>query len=201
MCDDSGLVELDPYDYRKLDDIREGMKGAAQWLTAASVAKSLVAINEALGGVTLRPAGGIYWLNEDKLDRWAAVSDLFERASAHQDKDGEDVNPSKIHVLRVVADEQMVRAVGESLTNEITSAVETIEAELNSGELRSEACERRLTKAAKLLEKVKAYEGSFGITLEALHTMLDRAATAAAMATIQSSAASSCGQRALAWCA
>ncbi len=186
--DDLGFVTLDPCDYDKHEAILTGMRGAAGWITATSAAQSLIGIIESLGGLTVRRAGGTYWLNEDKLDRWTKVAELFEGASARTDKDGKDAMPSEISTLSVVANEEMVRAIGGSLDREITAAVETIEQELSSGELKSDACERRLLKAGKLMEKVRAYEESFGITLNALHAMLDRTANAAALATLQASA-------------
>ena len=109
---ETGEVKLDPYDYEKLIAVRHGMAGAAEWLTAASVGSALVKLVEWCDGVALRPSGGVYWVRDDRLPEWEEIANVFERASAQKDAEGKDQPPNAVYVMRVVADEQMVRAVG-----------------------------------------------------------------------------------------
>lgn len=183
--DDDERVELDPFDAEKRAAIRTHMASSAEWYTTTAVSKSFVRLIEHFGGVTLRDAGGVYWLNDDVLDRWAAVADAFEQASPTE----EDKPKNKIHVLRVVADEQMVRAVGDALTAEVESTLATIENELAAGELKESACETRLRRTGKLMEKVRRYETAFGEHLSKLTAACNRTGQAIAMASLQASAA------------
>jgi hypothetical protein len=185
---DDGEVDLDPYSYDKWQAITASMRGAARYLTAASVSKSLVNIIEgAFGGVTLRDAGAIYWVLEDKIHLLEQVADVFEKASCVEN---ETDRKTQVDILWVAANARMVKAVGTALTNEIQAAVSHIESELQSGELKQVACENRLHRTGDLLGKVKRYEEAFGVHLTALHDALERTATAVAMATLQASAAS-----------
>jgi hypothetical protein len=186
---EAGELSLDPWDGDRERAIRAGMAGAAEWLTVTSVGKALVSLVEHFGGVALRPAGGVYWLNDAQLDDWAKVSDVFEAASTHSEQD-----PSKVYVLRVVADEQMIRAVGDALTVEVEKEVAEIEAEVSRAgdeQLSEKACLRRMERADKIEAKVRRYEAAFGTPLTKLTEATKRAAGAAAWAVLQHSVAAS----------
>lgn len=188
LKDDGGLV-LEPYDIDKYQAIEAGMRGAAEWLTAAAVGKCLVGIIEHMGGVCLRGNGGVYWLNDDALDTWVRVGDLFEYASAHQDETGADVEPSRVYVLRVVADEQMVRAVGDALAVEVEAELSKIEEELAEPDLTPAVCVRRMDKADRIEQKVRRYERAFHEPLTKLVEAVQKASANAAMAALKASAA------------
>ena len=163
LNEESGELLLDPYDDCKLREVKEHMEEAAKWLPAAAVSNCLTSIVDHLQGVTLRDAGGVYWLNDAMLDLWARVGDAVEAASAATGK------PSRVYSLRVVADEQMVRAVGDSLTDEVEHTLQRIETELQSEELKEAACCNRLQKVSDLERKVQCYEQAFSEPLTRLH--------------------------------
>lgn len=181
-------VELMPYDSDKLDQIRDSMCSVAEWFTAASAGKSLVKLIEHHGGVPLRPNGAIYWLNQEHLNIWSQVAGVFEGAGGRnaETKEAE----TKVYMLRVVADEQMVSAVGDALTAEIEAACQMIEEELADGNLGTQACQNRIMRAGDLLKKVRRYEQAFGKPMQVLTEAIERAGTSLAMATLQQSAAS-----------
>lgn len=187
--DDNGVLSLEPHNQTKYEAIKAGMAGAAEWITATAVGKSLVAIVEKLGGVCLRENGGVYWLNEWSLDLWVKVGDLFEAASARQDGEGNEVSPSRVYILKVVADEQMVRAVGDALRAEVEHEIAKIENELADSDLTPATCVRRMDKASRIEEKVRRYENAFNEPLTALVDCVQRAGQNAAMAALQASAA------------
>ena len=182
-------LELDPWNHDNRYRVLEGMEGAAGWLTNASVGTALVNLVEKhCDGVALRPSGGVYWIREDRLDEWTRIADVFESASAKGDSDGKEATPNAIYVLRVMADEQMVRAVGDALTSEVSYEVASIEADVAGGNLGGEACITRLRKTATLEAKVKRYERAFASPLTELQEAVRRAGVAVAQATLQASA-------------
>jgi hypothetical protein len=187
--DDKETLWLDPDDWDKRERIRAGMRSAAEWLTSASVGSALVKlVEEHCDGVALRPSGGVYWVREDRLDEWTRIADVFERASAQADKDGNPARPNAIYVLKVLADEQMARAVGDALTSEVAAELSQIEQDVADGDLKEQACLSRLKRVGALESKVKRYETAFASPLTVLHEAVERASVAVAQATLQTSA-------------
>jgi hypothetical protein len=187
--DDKATLRLDPDDWDNRERIRAGMQSAAEWLTSASVGSALVKlVEEHCDGVALRPSGGVYWVREDRLDEWTRIANVFEQASAQADKDGNPASPNAIYVLKVIADEQMVRAVGDALTAEIAAELAQIEEDVADGDLKEQACVSRLKRVGALESKVKRYETAFASPLTVLHEAVERASVAVAQATLQASA-------------
>jgi hypothetical protein len=185
------MVDVDPYDGERRRDIASRMSGAAGWLTNTSVASSLVKlVEEHCDGVVLRQSGGVYWVREDRLDEWTQIADVFEMASAKGDKEGEEVAPNAIYALKVVGDEQMVRAVGDCLTDDVLGELTRIESEVADGNLKEGACLSRLRNVGAFEAKVKRYEDAFSTPLNTLQDAVRRASTAVAQATILASAGS-----------
>lgn len=186
---ENGHVRLDPESREHEEAIKAGMAGAAEWLTAASVGSALVKLVEWCDGVNLRPSGGVYWVREDRLPEWEEIAQVFEQASAQKDREGNDQPPSAVYVMRVVADEQMVRAVGDALTAEVEAELVSIQQDIASGELKEQACETRLRKAVKLEGKVTRFEKAFDSPLTRLREACKAARIATAQATLEASAA------------
>lgn len=176
-----GTLSLSPPE--RYGEVWDKMRKAREFLPLATVSKLLVDVIEHLGGVSLRDSGGVYWLNDDVLDNWTPVADLMEAAAL---PGGPECHVS---ALRVVADEQMVRAVGDALTSEITTALSAIENELTDGDITERVCESRLARLAKLSAKVRRYADAFGQPMTMLTDAIQRAGAATAMATINASAA------------
>lgn len=182
LDEEDGRLSLDPADYDKRVAIQEGMARAAEWVGASACGAALVKlVEDYCDGVSLKPNGGVYWVREDRLDEWACIAEVFEKART----DNED-KPNAVYVMRVVADEQMARAVGDALTAEIEAELASIEADIADGNLQEQACINRLRKTGSLEAKVKRYEAAFALPLTALREAIDRAAVAAAQAAVQS---------------
>ena len=189
LYEETGALGLAPHDDANYVAIVEGMESAAKWLTSASGASALVKlVEEHCDGVALRPSGGVYWVREDRLEEWTRIADVFERASAQSDKDGNPASPNAIYVLKVLADEQMVRAVGDALTAEVAAELAQIEQDVANGDLKEQACVSRLKRVGALESKVKRYEAAFASPLTMLHEAVERASVAVAQATLQTSA-------------
>ena len=183
--DDRFALELDPRDLDNRSRVRQSMADASEWLTNTSVGTALVKlVEEHCDGVALRPSGGVYWIREDRLDEWTRIADVFESASV----EGKEAAPNAIYVLRVMADEQMVRAVGDALTSEVSLEVAGIEADIAASDLGEQACMTRLRKTATLEAKVKRYENAFASPLSELRDAVQRTAVAVSQATMQASA-------------
>jgi hypothetical protein len=181
---EDGTLVVEPHDYDKVRAIEDGMRGAAEWLPAASVGKCLSELIEYYDGVTLRSAGGLYWLNNTALDDWKRVADLFEAASVTA-----NTKPSNVYALSVTADDQMIRAVGNALTDEVEAACRAIEDDVKDPDMRPNVCLRRMEKAGEVEAKVRRYEAAFGEPMAKLTALTQQAATNAAMACLKASAA------------
>jgi hypothetical protein len=184
LGEEDGKLSLDPPDYDKRIAIQDAMAQAAQWVGASACGAALVKLAEDYcDGVSLKPNGGVYWVREDRLDEWACIAEVFEKAHTdNQDK------PNAVYVMRVVADEQMAHAVGDALTAEIEAELASIEADISEGNLQEQACINRLRKTGSLEAKVKRYEAAFDASLAQLRQAIDRAAVAVAQAAVQSAA-------------
>lgn len=118
------------------------------------------------------------------------LAQVFEQASAQKDAEGNEQPPNAVYVMRVVADEAMVRAVGDALTAEIETELAVIEQDIASGELKEQACINRLKRAVRLEQRVKRYETAFDAPLSRLREACKQARIATAQATLQDTAAS-----------
>lgn len=186
---EDGTLALNPYDYGKEQAILAGMARAKEWLPSASISKSLTEIVDYLKGVCLRENGGVYWLNDWALHAWAQAADVFESASAEKDDQGKPAKANRVYVLKVVADENMIRCVGEYLADEVEREVASIEAELNTPDIKPYVAIRRMDKANRILEKVERYGEAFGNPLKRLEKLCEKASTDAALASLGASAA------------
>jgi hypothetical protein len=91
--------------------------------------------------------------------------------------------------MRVVADEQMVRAVGDALTAEVEAACQRIEEDIADPDMKPHVCVRRMEKAGEVEAKVRRYERAFGEPMERLTALTKKAAANAAVACLKASAA------------
>lgn len=130
---------------------------------------------------------------ESRLDAIAemmlAVAEVFERASAEADKDGNPASPNAVYVLKVLADEQMVRAVGDALTAEVEAELVAVESDVANGDLKEQACVSRLKRVGALESKVKRYEQAFQHPLAVLRETVRRSAVVVGQAALEASAA------------
>ena len=146
-----------------------------------AITRILTEIVNAIGGTTLRPTGGIYWVRFENLERWELAAHAIESASL----DGK----SKVHVVRAVFDSGMVAAVAEGLTREIQTNAAEIDAALHDPAAGWKARGTQRAHAERLRQKVATYERDLGIALDGLRAELDRATDRVVIATLTESAA------------
>jgi hypothetical protein len=134
-------------------------------------------ISDHLDGTMLRPrSGGVYWLPQERADKWQAIADAVESAGK-----------STVYCLRHHMDEAAIRAVRDAIVYEVTSEAERINEQILSGKLGDRALASREKDAQQLIGKVQRYESLLDIGLDgvrkALGEVKDAAAAAAILAT------------------
>src|SRR5438093_130297 len=76
-------------------------------ITGDSVTKSLVSICTKLGGISLKPSGGVYWIPDHNLGDWVCVAQAVERCPVH--------GACAVYLIRHSMDEDAMRAVRDGL--------------------------------------------------------------------------------------
>jgi hypothetical protein len=144
----------------------------------SQITRLLVRALESLQGVSLRPRGGIYWLNQGSVEKWIAFVSAVEASATEE---------SSIEVYRqnVAMDDDAIRAVSAALTHEINKTVEDLQAEVVSGSAGKRRLQTLGREATGLHDKIREYETLFGIALKSLHDAADGAACSAAYAVVQ----------------
>jgi hypothetical protein len=171
-------------DQKTYDAIADEYEAAKSTFSVGVMSRALVEVIENyFHGVSLKPSGGLYWIDKVFLDMWRQFAKAIEGCVV------EDYD-SSLYTMPVIAGEEMVRAVGDALTAEIASEVDRIESEVTTVEMNVRVTERHLKRAGELQKKVANYAECFGKPLTELQDMLQRAVAASAMATLKVSAAS-----------
>jgi len=129
----------------------------ASVLPGSSVTASLVKIVQALLGVSLRDAGGIYWLPPQALAKWATVAAVAEAGAVDGD--------TKMYTMRTVMDAETIRAVRDGVVAEMNTAVARILEEINGGTLGERALETKQAECMTLKRRLAEYETILGQTL------------------------------------
>lgn len=178
-----GVVTSDPPEYREA--IQAAFVRMAGELPASTVTTTLVAVlKDALGGLMLRPTGGVYWLQAEKLDQWSKVAELAE-ATALTSGD------SCVHLMRTAMDEAAMRAVKDAITDEVRGSIERIQREITDGNLGTGALESKVAEAGRLRTRLGDYEELLGSAMADVHAQLETVTTAAAHALVLASAKAS----------
>ena len=141
-------------------------------LGGSAIGGALIDIVKDLGGVTLRDSGGIYWLPDEKLEKWEQVIGAFEAAGDNQ-----------VYMVRTIMDAKTVRAVNDAIVDEVIKASGALADEIRDGKLGEQAIETRLQRAKSLHARVAGYELILGQTMVHLHDCIGIAELAAASST------------------
>lgn len=126
-------------------------------LQATQVTQGMVKVIGSLGGIRLRPTGGVYWLPGDKVDRWDEAARAVEHAA-----EGQAVSYAISHELTPDA----IKAVRDALVHEVQTESKRINDEILSGGLGERAVASRRAELASLQAKVKDYEAILGEAID-----------------------------------
>jgi hypothetical protein len=161
-------------------DLTERFRKHRQSVTHGCLTEALIKIVFELGGTTLRPSGGVYWIPNHNWERWEALAQAIELAGAK----------NKLFALRTIFDENSACAIREALATEIAREAKTINDTLTDPESGKRAAANARKNASNLRDKIIAYEGAFTMSLEDLKTQLTQATCIEAKAALLDAAAS-----------
>ena len=173
--------QLDDY---SLAQIQQFFDAEKHLFTGSTLGGVLVKIVEHLGGVVLRPHGGIYWLPAEALPQFGVVADAVESSSViHED--------NKCYQVKTIVDENTVRAVRDAIVAEVEKEAAEVELEIRKNECGKRRLDSRVAAAKALHARISKYEGYLGETLAALHGVVSAVEQegAAAIAVLQSETA------------
>lgn len=137
----------------------------------SQVTQAMNGILAALGGITLRPRGSVYWLPGHQVETWAKVCHAVEGAG-----------DNRCYLIRHAMDQDALRAVRDAIIAEVQAEATRIQEEVGSGELGDRAIEHRKDQALALRDKIKLYEETLNVALTELHQAVDGAESAAMVA-------------------
>lgn len=168
------VIELDNYDPELLDRLTDSFRGFVSLVPVSQLTAVMVDIVMSLGGVTMRPAGGIYWVPDAHWERWKKLADDVELTGPK----------NRVDACRVILDESCLKAVREALSNEVSKEAQAIDETIHCPKTGMKAAESARKRAQALQDKIKAYEQAFSIVLPDLAEQLNKAVTAEATAVI-----------------
>lgn len=122
----------------------------------SSMGTSLVSIaTRLLGGLCLRPNGGIYWLPQDSVPLWDVVTRTVVNCASRPDR-------CHFSAMGIKMDEPSVAAIKRMLAEEVMADVERIRREVAEAHedegMGAKAVANRVEAARQMLLKVQAYE-------------------------------------------
>lgn len=144
-------------------------------LTGAAVGQFLVEVLARLGGLALRPSGGVYWIRGAVVPHWEAIANVVEECAAEGSR-------NTVYSITHAFNERSIRAVKDAIIGEVTTASDALLEEIKCNELGQEALTRRQVVAAALHARVAQYEQILGEALDTLHQAICVAEEAAAAA-------------------
>lgn len=127
------------------------------------VSSGLVAVVRALGGVPLKPAGGVYWLPPRALAAWHAVGHAVEAAGPG----------NLVQTMSVLLDDAGIRAAVEAIRTDIGTEIAALQEQAALGGDNKRSVRVRQEKAERLLDRVKDYEQILGVALTELRDGID----------------------------
>ncbi len=160
--------------------IRAGYESHREILRPAQVGHFLGrVISEFIQGTSLRPTGGVYWMDEGSLSTWQAVAEAVETSSI--------AGGSAVYMIRHNMDAESIRAVRDAIIAEVSGEAVRLESEITAGALGLVGIGNREKQAIELMKKVERYEGLLATGLTDLRKSLDKVKDAAAAASVLAS--------------
>lgn len=145
-----------PADHPDADRILSAIAAQQDLVPVAQLTAMLTGIVKSLGGLSLRESGGLYWLPSPSLSKWGEVQKIMRAAG-----------PNRVAMIQTMVDEESVAAVVDAITAEIESECAQMQAELASG-LSERAAKHRAAHLSGLVDRLRTYEASLGVTLDKL---------------------------------
>jgi hypothetical protein len=153
------------------DTVAEGIRAAyyqhRSELQPEDVSVWLVKLAKGQSAVSLRDAGGIYFVPRPAVEFWRQVAGALQAAAEGH------------HVFRIPAlrNDEAIDAILDAITVEAEAEAAAIEADLTAeGDqaLGERALATRTKRCAQVLAKVSSYEGLLGVKLETIRERVER---------------------------
>lgn len=148
----------------------------ASLLRPAQVTSALTSMLAAIQGISLRQNGAVYFLPESSFERWLAICNAAEVASAR-------FSGSKFYMVRTIMDADTTKAVTDAITADVMEQAKATLEEVTAGTLKEKALTNRIESMRWLTKKIEAYEHILNNSLQHL-TEASKKAEAAACAAI-----------------
>lgn len=145
--------------------IRQAIDNQMDVAPHSKVASTLVEIIKTLGGVPLKPNGGVYWIPERAMVRWADAVAAIEKAGPG----------NQVFTARTAMDDDAIRAVVSAIRADIGTEVQALAEQAQNGGDNKRSLASRQSKAEALLARVTDYEQLLGVTLQELKDGIEAA--------------------------
>jgi hypothetical protein len=154
----TGDIKLEPYDAECEKAILAYMRHVQNIVPAGKLRECVTAVAAKMGGRRLIKEQPFLWLPKNVIGLFKSIKTEIELCSARHDKDGNEVPPTRIDVLSVVADEEMARSVVGMLMDMVRDETERVEARLAQETLSDEQAANDITKALAVQAELERYE-------------------------------------------
>ena len=173
------MVVAAPQEHPAIEHIKQEFLFQKKLITASALGGMLVNACRQLNGISLRPRGGLYWVPEESRESWEAICDAVESCGGN-----------RVFELRTTTDAKTVDAVCDLLVLQVEKKLETLEEDLQEGNLQqTRAIESRRDQAQELDALLSTYEGILGRTLKELRERSEEVEEAACTALLLASVA------------
>jgi hypothetical protein len=159
-----------------LTEISSSYQANRVTVSASGVTKLLVTAVKLLNGTCVREVGGHYYCPDGCQDDWTMLCRAVE-----------EENGTAITWHEIVMNESTARAIRKAVRKEVTTEVDSITEEINSGALGARAIDNRILRLRELMGKAHQYEGILSSPLDDVRKALEDAETAAATASMLAS--------------
>lgn len=149
--------------------LTEAYKQELDYYPVSMVTSALQRLVIAMNGISLRQAGGTYFLPGPRVDEFTDIIDKIDGTDG-----GLIVNTVS---FPIAPNERSYRWVLNSLAREVAEDLTAIEeglADLEGSGQRSDGKESRLSEASRIDSKISEYESLLGVTLQGLHDAVEK---------------------------
>jgi hypothetical protein len=153
----TGEIKLDPWDGDKERSILGYMRHLMEVVPAGKLRDTVTDLVERCGGRRLIEDQPLLWITADAIPRFKRIKTEIEAASAETDHHGASIEPTRISVLSVLADEEMAREVISMLMGVVQKETVRVERRLAQESLTMEQAGNDIMKAMELYDELDRY--------------------------------------------
>jgi hypothetical protein len=170
--DEYGNAQIEVRPAEEEPSVREWITREKGIVDSKAMSAALIRSCEKLGGISLRPSGGIYWLPEDALEAWNILNEGVVMAQ-EKAQDMTTFTP-RLYIVRTMDDLDSVTAIAESFEREMAQRVKEIAQDVQENtDMSPRALENRVQKCVQIEELIKRYEENLGRQMTAARAKLE----------------------------